>query len=171
MPKKKLNSKSECVTISPEKPLPTGDHIALRIWLRLLGCHNVVDTYLRNHLRHGFDTTLPRFDLMAQLDRHPDGLRMREVSRLLMVTGGNVTGLTDRLAEEGLIIRKEDPTDRRAYFISLTPKGRAQFTEMALQHEQWIISLFHALDESELHQLSDLLGKMKSHLNSKLTTN
>lgn len=98
---------------------------------------------------------------MAQLDRYPDGLKMRELSRLLMVTGGNVTGLADRLAEEGLIERRDDPRDRRAYYVSLTAKGREQFKLMAREHEQWVTSLFAVLSAQELRQLLDLLGKLK----------
>jgi DNA-binding MarR family transcriptional regulator len=137
------------------------DPMALRTWLRLLTCHNQIEANLRNRLRLGFDTTLPRFDLMAQLDRHPEGLKMRELSRLLMVTGGNVTGLADRLADEGLIERRDDPRDRRAYSVSLTAKGREQFRVMAREHEQWVTSLFAALQPQELQQLWDLLGKLK----------
>lgn len=137
------------------------DPMALRTWLRLLTCHNQIEANLRNRLRLGFDTTLPRFDLMAQLDRHPEGLKMRELSRLLMVTGGNVTGLADRLADEGLIERRDDPRDRRAYSVSLTPKGREQFRVMAREHEQWVTSLFAALQPQEQQQLWDLLGKLK----------
>jgi len=144
--------------------MPTGNHLTLRLWLRLLTCHNLVETQLRNQLRSGFETTLPRFDLLAQLDRYPEGLKMRDLSRLLMVTGGNVTGLTDRLVEEGLIKRREDPRDRRAYYVCLTPKGKAQFAEMAAQHEQWVIALFGGLNKAEQGQLADLLGKLKRHL-------
>lgn len=146
------------------QPTSNVDHAALRIWLRLLTCHNLVETRLRNQLRNGFETTLPRFDLMAQLDRHPEGLKMRDLSRLLMVTGGNITGLTDRLVDEGLIERRDDPRDRRAFSVCLTPKGKAQFQEMAAQHEQWVISLFGDFEEKEMNQLSDLLGKLKRHL-------
>ena len=106
------------------QPTSNVDHAALRIWLRLLTCHNLVETRLRNQLRNGFETTLPRFDLMAQLDRHPEGLKMRDLSRLLMVTGGNITGLTDRLVDEGLIERRDDPRDRRAFSVCLTPRAR-----------------------------------------------
>ena len=145
--------------------VPTSvDPLALRTWLRLLTCHNQVESNLRNRLRLGFETTLPRFDLMAQLERHPEGLKMRELSRLLMVTGGNVTGLADRLADEGLIERRDDPRDRRAYYVSLTAKGREQFQRMAREHEQWVTGLFAALDPKELAQLWDLLGKLKQSL-------
>lgn len=146
------------------QPTSNVDHAELRIWLRLLTCHNLVETRLRNQLRNGFETTLPRFDLMAQLERHPEGLKMRDLSRLLMVTGGNITGLTDRLVDEGLIERRDDPRDRRAFSVCLTPKGKAQFQEMAAQHEQWVISLFGDFEEKEMNQLSDLLGKLKRHL-------
>ena len=137
------------------------DPVALRTWLRLLTCHNQIEGHLRQRLRLGFDTTLPRFDLMAQLDRHPQGLKMRELSRLLMVTGGNVTGLADRLADEGLIERRDDPRDRRAYYVSLTPKGREQFQVMAREHEQWVTGLFSGLSPQELQHLWELLGKLK----------
>jgi DNA-binding MarR family transcriptional regulator len=140
------------------------DPVALRTWLRLLTCHNQIEASLRHRLRLGFETTLPRFDLMAQLDRHPEGLKMRELSRLLMVTGGNVTGLADRLAREGLIERRDDPRDRRAYYVSLTSKGREQFQVMAREHEQWVTGLFAALQPQELQQLWDLLGKLKQSM-------
>lgn len=140
------------------------DPLALRTWLRLLTCHNQIESNLRNRLRLGFETTLPRFDLMAQLERHPEGLKMRELSRLLMVTGGNVTGLADRLAHEGLIERRDDPRDRRAFYVSLTAKGREQFERMAREHEQWVTGLFAALGPQELTQLWDLLGKLKQSL-------
>ncbi|BAL24177.1 MarR family winged helix-turn-helix transcriptional regulator [Azoarcus sp. KH32C] len=166
MPKKALQAAQVSDTESVEsiEALPTGDHLALRLWLRLLGCHNLMEGQLRTKLREDFDTTLPRFDLMSQLYRYPEGLRMRAVSQLLMVTGGNVTGLTDNLVKEGLVERREDPTDRRAYFIALTPEGRTQFAKMAVAHEQWVMSLLSFLDESEQQQLSGLLGKLKSRL-------
>ena len=88
------------------------DHMALRLWLRLLACTNHIEAPLRTRLRQQFDGSLPRFDLMAQLDRHPGGMKMRDLSRQLMVTGGNVTGLTDRLVAEGLVARHDDPNDR-----------------------------------------------------------
>lgn len=143
---------------------PASNHAALRLWLRLLTCHSLVETQLRNQLRTRFETTLPRFDLMAQLERHPEGLKMRDLSRLLMVSGGNVTGVTDRLVEEGLIERRDDPRDRRAYTVCLTDKGKSQFAEMAVLHEQWVIALFDGLSDEEQGQLANLLGKLKRHL-------
>lgn len=140
------------------------DHEALRLWLRVLTCTNVIEADLRTRLRHGFECTLPRFDLMAQLDRHPKGLKMRELSKRLMVTGGNVTGLTDKLVEEGLVERCEDPTDRRVYTVLLTAAGKRQFRRMAQQHELWVIDLFSGLDNREKSQLFELLGKLKSHI-------
>ncbi|SCK28834.1 MarR family winged helix-turn-helix transcriptional regulator [Vogesella sp. LIG4] len=155
-------------TPSPDSPpardLPAGSHEALRAWLKLLACHNLVESQLRTMLRLQFDTTLPRFDLMAQLQRYPEGLRMRELSQRMMVTGGNVTGLVDRLVEEGLIARVDAPDDRRAYLVSLTAKGRQEFAAMAAEHERWVMSLFGGLEPAELDSLSALLGKLKSHL-------
>src|SRR4026208_549638 len=88
---------------------------ALRVWLRLLACTQLVEKQVRSQLRSQFGTTLPRFDLMAQLERSPHGLKMNEVSRRMMVTGGNITGITDQLVAEGLVDRVEVEGDRRAY--------------------------------------------------------
>jgi len=135
---------------------------ALRLWLRLLTCTQLIETQVRTHLRAQFDTTLPRFDLMAQLERAPEGLKMNELSRRMMVTGGNVTGITDQLVSEGLVERVAVLGDRRAFRIKLTMKGSAQFAEMAHQHEGWIVDAFAGLSALEIDSLHALLGKVKA---------
>ena len=139
---------------------------ALRLWLRMLTCSQLIEKRVRNNLREQFDTTLPRFDLMAQLQRHPDGLKMNELSRRMMVTSGNITGITDQLVLEGLVERMEVDGDRRAYRVRLTKVGRATFDEMAQQHEAWIMSAFDVLSPRELNVLHALLGKVKQHQHS-----
>ena len=136
---------------------------ALRLWLRLLTCTQLVEKQVRNQLREQFDTTLPRFDLMAQLQRHPDGLKMNELSRRMMVTGGNVTGITDQLVTECLVERLEVEGDRRAYRVRLTMQGREIFETMAKLHEGWIVSAFEVLTTHEVDTLHKLLGKVKEH--------
>lgn len=136
---------------------------ALRLWLRLLTCTQLVEKDVRTRLREQFGTTLPRFDLMAQLERAPQGLKMNELSSRMMVTGGNVTGITDQLAAQGLVDRVGVEGDRRACRVRLTSKGRRAFREMARQHERWIVDAFAALGEKELSTLYKLLGKVKEH--------
>ena len=136
---------------------------ALRLWLRLLTCTQLIEKRIRSGLRERFDTTLPRFDLMAQLERHPEGLKMKELSQRLMVTGGNVTGITDQLVREGLVERHVETTDRRIFRVRLTPAGRQAFADMAQVHEQWIVDALSVLSERELAQLHRLLGKVKHH--------
>ena len=140
---------------------------ALRLWLRLLTCTQLVEKQVRNNLREQFDTTLPRFDLMAQLQRNPDGLKMNELSRRMMVTGGNVTGITDQLVTEGLVERLEVDGDRRAYCVRLTAQGCKTFDDMARQHEDWIVSAFEVLTVKEVDALHKLLGKVKEHHHNK----
>jgi DNA-binding MarR family transcriptional regulator len=147
-----------------ETRVDDGDHMALRLWLRLLSCTNRIEAPLRSRLRERFGGSLPRFDLMAQLDRHPDGLKMRELSERLMVTGGNVTGLTDRLVAEGLVERRDDPDDRRACTVRLTREGRRQFRFMAREHERWVATLFDGLDAGAQAELFRLLGLLKRAL-------
>ena len=136
---------------------------ALRLWLRLLTCTQLIEKQVRGELRTRFATTLPRFDLMAQLERSPDGLKMNELSRRLMVTGGNVTGITDQLAAEGLVDRVDVEGDRRAYRVLLTPKGRKVFQEMAASHAEWVVAAFAGLTDKEIATLHRLLGKVKEH--------
>jgi DNA-binding MarR family transcriptional regulator len=140
-----------------------GDHSALRIWLRLLTCTQLIEKRVRAGLREDFGTTLPRFDLMAQLERHPEGLKMNELSRLLMVTGGNVTAIVDQLEKEGLVERLDDAADRRAFRIRLTRAGDKSFAEMARAHEHWVVELLAGLTSRERDELLKLLAKLKSH--------
>ena len=138
-------------------------HQALKLWLRLLACTTRVETQIRSRLRSEFDTTLPRFDLLAQLERSPDGLSMRELSQRLMVTGGNITGITDQLEAEGLVAREAHPTDRRSFAVKLTPTGKRQFKKMASTHEQWIVELLAGWSAEEKAQVYSLLATLKNH--------
>jgi len=139
-------------------------HQALKLWLRLLACTTRVESVVRNRLRSEFATTLPRFDLLAQLEREPGGLTMGELSQRMMVTGGNVTGITDQLEAEGLVKREAHPSDRRAFSVQLTPAGRRQFRRMAGVHEQWVIDLFAGWNADEKAQVYGLLEGLKRHL-------
>src|SRR6266849_2970359 len=139
------------------------DHRALRIWLRLLTCTQMIERVVRSRLRERFGTTLPRFDLMAQLERHSEGLRMNELSRLLMVTGGNLTTIVAQLEKEGLVERLDEPADRRAFRIRLTRAGERSFGEMARAHEEWVVELLAGLSRREHEELLKLLAKVKQH--------
>ena len=139
----------------------TNDHQALRLWLRLLTCSQLIEREVRARLQGRFDTTLPRFDLMSQLWRYQDGLKMNELSRHLMVTGGNVTGIVDPLEKEGLVERTPEPADRRAYRVRLTRAGRKAFAEMARAHEGWIVELLGGLTRKERAETYRLLARMK----------
>jgi len=139
------------------------DHRALRIWLRLLTCTQMIERQVRSRLREQFGTTLPRFDLLAQLERHREGLKMNELSRLLMVTGGNVTAIVDQLQKEGQVERLAEPDDRRAYRIRLTRSGEKAFAEMARAHEEWVVELLSGMSKKDQDELLRLLAKVKQH--------
>jgi len=141
-------------------------HQALKVWLRLLSCTTRIEGVIRNRLRTEFATTLPRFDLLAQLEREPDGLTMGELSQRLMVTGANVTGVTDQLEAEGLVRRAAHPHDRRAFTVHLTARGRRQFRRMAAIHEKWVIELFEGWDAKQQGQMYALLAGLKQHLST-----
>ena len=134
----------------------------LRLWLKLLKLSSGIEATLRSRLRDEHDTTLPRFDVLAALARHPDGLKMSELSSFLRVSNGNVTGIVDRLAEEGLAERVAVSGDRRAQLARLTEKGQAAFEELAQHHESWIDALLGNLSPQEAAQLSGLIDKAMS---------
>jgi DNA-binding MarR family transcriptional regulator len=138
---------------------------ALKLWVRMLACTARVENTIRSRLRTTFDITLPRFDLMAQLERQPEGLRMGELSRRMMVTGGNVTGIVAQLEREELVARVTDPQDGRAFVVRLTPAGRTAFATMAAVHEGWVAELFRDIPAADKTTMIALLDKMKQQLN------
>ena len=142
------------------RAVPT-DHATLKLWLRMLACTTQIEAEIRRRLRLHFDTSLARFDYLAQLFRHRDGVRMNQLSRQLMVTTGNITGLTDELERDGLVLRENDPSDRRAWRVSLTPKGKRAFAAMAREHEKWILELLGGLDAEAAQQLYRILGQLR----------
>jgi DNA-binding MarR family transcriptional regulator len=150
--------------IGKEAGVSGQDHQAIRLWLRMLACSTQIEQQIRQRLRSRFGTTLARFDYLAQLQRYPQGLRMKVLSRYLMVTGGNVTGLTDQLVQEGWVQREEDPDDRRALVVRLTPAGKKQFKSMAVEHETWLNDLFEGLDQHDQVDLYRLLGHLRMAL-------
>jgi DNA-binding MarR family transcriptional regulator len=153
-------------SVDTESRATHDDHLSVRVWLRLLTCTTLVEGRVAGLLRDDFDTTLPRFDFLSQLERNPAGLRMTEISQRMMVTGGNITRIADQLLAEGLITRSVAPGDRRASIVKLSAAGRRAFAEMARRHEEWIVEMFAGLAEAERNQLYALLAKLKRHLNA-----
>ena len=130
----------------------------LRLWLRLLRATRLIESELRERLRKEFAITLPQFDVMAALARKEDGMTMTELSRMLMVSNGNVTGIIDRLAAEKLVLRQAPANDRRSFIVRLTPKGAAQFAVVARAHEGWVDELLGSFDAAQTEILIDMLG-------------
>ncbi len=147
-----------------ESVLASDSKLELKVWLRLLTCTTLIEREVRQKLRERFDTTIARFDLLSQLDRAPKGLTMGELSSRLMVTNGNVTGLTDALVREGLVTRAPEPADRRSLRIRLTASGKQFFDAMTPVHERWIDGLMAGLTRAEMAHLLELLGRLKQSL-------
>jgi DNA-binding MarR family transcriptional regulator len=151
--------------------MPEDHRDELRLWLRLLTCTNLIEAEIRRRLREQFDVTLPRFDLMAQLDKAPDGMTLSDLSRRMMVSNGNLTGLVERLVSSGHLDRRTSASDRRAQVISLTDLGRAEFRAMAAEHEGWIAALFSDLTRRDQEELMRLLAKTKLSARRAVTGN
>ena len=143
-------------------PIEEKGHPELRLWLRMISCSVKMESILSQRLRKEFKISMARFDVMSRLERHPDGLTMSELSRRLIVSNGAITGLVDKLAEAGLVTRREDPDDRRSMIVRLTRKGRENFLRMARRHEEWVVSILGELSveaQSELLQNLTLLQR------------
>ena len=134
----------------------------LRLWLRLLATANLIEREIRRRLAERFDTTLPRFDLMAQLYKAGDGMILGDLSRRMMVSNGNVTGLVDRLVSDGQVEREAHPRDRRATVVRLTPAGRRAFAAMAAEHEAWVAEAFAGLQPGDTAALMSGLARLKA---------
>ena len=147
-----------------ESGVQTQDGMELRVWLRLLTCTNLLDTEVRTRLKQTASTTLPRFDILAQLERHDGPMSMGELSKRLMVSNGNVTNLVDRLTGEGLVERAPSPDDRRVQMVSLTPKGAKSFAHMARNHQAWVGDMMAGLSADEMTGLYDLLARLKQSI-------
>ncbi len=156
--------------IGLEGRVVSDDHQSLKVWLRLMSCSTQIETTIRKRLRTEAGITLARFDFMAQLHRHPEGLTMSVLSRYLMVTGGNVTGLADELEKEKLVERIAEPKDRRLSRVALTKKGHRLFERVAAAHEAWIAGLFGGMTGTDMRQLYDLLGTLRVQLTSQTAT-
>ncbi|MGB3836812.1 MarR family winged helix-turn-helix transcriptional regulator [Castellaniella sp.] len=140
----------------------------IRLWLRMLSCCNLIETEVRSRLRTEFQTTLPRFDLLSQLTHTPKGLKMSELSRLMMVSNGNITGIADQLEKDGLIERQRNETDRRSSLLRLTQKGRRYYRRMQSAHDSWIQSLLGGMAPSARSSLFELLGDLKRTTHTRL---
>ena len=143
-----------------------GSKDRLRLWLRVLKATRAVENEVREKLRLEFATTLPRFDVMAALTQHETGLKMSELSSVLKVSNGNVTGIVDRLAEDGFVLREKVPGDRRASLVRMTDKGNEEFATQAAAHEAWINEMFLGVTGEDVAQISGALDAVVRQLDS-----
>ena len=135
---------------------------AIRTWLRLMSCETVIEQQLRSLFRTNFSVTLPQFDVLSELERSARKMTMSELSRELMVSNGNVTGVIDRLEKNGFVTRTRAEHDRRIQYIELTPKGRSEFNDMARSHESWLDKMVSDLSPDDMASLQTLLLKARS---------
>ncbi len=135
----------------------------LRLWISLLRSSRRIEIEIKERLRVEFNATLPRFDVMAALFRKSDGMMMSELSRFLMVSNGNVTGIVDRLVKDGLVIRSQRDGDRRTWIIRLTKTGTQNFEIMAKAHEQWIDELLAMYSMSEAEEITSALTSLNQN--------
>jgi DNA-binding MarR family transcriptional regulator len=138
----------------------------LRLWIRLLRATRLVEGETRERFKNQFNVTLPRFDVMAALYRKPDGMLMSEISRFLLISNGNVTGIVDRLVSDGFVVRSQRDGDRRTSFVRLTSKGRVAFADMSAAHENWIDGLLGGISAREAEQLTAKLRSFQSEWES-----
>lgn len=158
---------NQTTELLPEKLGSQHSKQALRLWLRLLTCSTEIEKLIRQNLAREFGTTLPRFDILAALNREPDGLTMGALSKLLMVSNGNVTGLVDRLMQEGMVEREAMEHDRRTYKVTMTPAGERVFATMASRHEKWLDDMFDNMPGADIEELMALLNRLRQSVSKR----
>ncbi|MDB5613731.1 MAG: MarR family transcriptional regulator [Devosia sp.] len=141
---------------------PGDHHDELRLWLRLFSVTRLMENDVRSRLQNEFDVTFPRFDILSQLYRVPDGLILGELSQRLMVSPGNITSVIKRLMDDGMIVRNQNPNDRRENIVQMTALGREKFIQMAASNEEWVRNLTKDLAPADVKALLALLQKMKT---------
>jgi DNA-binding MarR family transcriptional regulator len=139
----------------------------LRLWLRLLGVSRGIENGLRERLRVHHGTTLPRFDVLAAIHRSKDGLKMSDISSVLRVSNGNVTGIVDRLVAEGLAVRLPVEGDRRATIVQLTPRGAKEFAVLAAAHETWVNELLGSITSAEASRMITALQALRDNIEAR----
>jgi DNA-binding MarR family transcriptional regulator len=137
---------------------------AVRLWLRLLTCSLTVEKRIRRRLADEFETTLPRFDVLAALDRRKKGMTMGELSQALLVSGGNLTALVRQLEKQGMLIMQRDPDDGRSWVVTISSSGRKHFKEVAAEHHHWIAEMFAGMSADQSQHLYELLAELKHSL-------
>lgn len=135
----------------------------LRLWIRILRASRLIEAVLRERLKARFNTTLPRFDVLSALDRAPEGMAMSDISSFLLVSNGNVTGIVERLVNDGMASRSKRDGDRRTSIVKLTPAGKEAFAAMAQAHERWVDELLASLPEEEAKGLAATLKTFESN--------
>ncbi|MCZ6763628.1 MAG: MarR family transcriptional regulator [Alphaproteobacteria bacterium] len=161
---------NEMGQLDRESAARSDDLMEVRLWLRMLTCTKLIGREVGARLGKQFDITLPRFDVLAQLERAPDGLTMGELSRRMMVTHGNITGLVDRLVKDGLVDRRPIEGNRRANLVKLTQAGHATFTELAAAHHRWVCGLLRRVEHDDVERTFELLARVKSSLTQEILT-
>lgn len=161
-------SRRKEIQVNTRKPrAQKSNSLELRIWLRLLGCTNIISRHLRHNLKNLHSLTLPRFDLLAQVGRAPLGPSLGELSRRLLVTKGNVTDIVARLEAEKLIERRRDETDGRIQYAFLTDAGNELLSEILPAHEQWLRDLLRGMSRQDMSTLYEALGILATALKEK----
>lgn len=163
-----LRREATMAPLPVDDTLPSGAGSAeIRLWVRLLACAKMGEKHLRRRFEDEFDTTLPRFDVLAALYRAPDGLRMSELSKALLVSNGNVTVVVRQLQERGHVQTQINPNDRRSAIVSLTPDGKRRFLELAAAHHGWVSDILADVPTDEKDLLVRALGDLRSVMSGK----
>lgn len=139
------------------------EKLAAGLWIRLAKCYGLVLREVRA-FENGSGVTLPQFDALAQLLRHPAGMTAGALSRALLVTAGNVTGIVSRLAARGLVTREALPHDRRAALVRLTPAGRRLAQAHVARHERRLRKIFSVLPAIDQARIRKSLERLRRSL-------
>ena len=131
---------------------------ALRLWIALARCYTTYSKSVANKVQE-YGLTTPQFGIIEAL-YHLGPLSLGQLADKLLVTGGNVTYVMDRLESQGLVVRERSPQDRRIIQAKLTANGRKLISEVFPGHGAFIEDLANHLEADEQELLRTLLKKL-----------
>ena len=139
----------------PRRGWSEGQEECLRLWISLARCYATFARAISLKVQE-YGLTPPQFGVLEAL-YHLGPLSLGDLAGKLLVTGGNITYVMDRLEDQGLVYRERSPADRRVVQAKLTSEGRRLIEEAFPGHVDYVEHLTRHLSPGERTELRRLL--------------
>jgi MarR family 2-MHQ and catechol resistance regulon transcriptional repressor len=129
----------------------------------LMAMVRAAEIFKRTHsaIFRNYGLSFPQYNILRVLDASLNGMnRISEVSRIMLVPGANMTGLTKRLEKNGFLVRKSDPKDERVTILEITPKGKRTLKNIEKEKDRSTETILTGFSQEDITELLDKLKKL-----------